>query len=150
MMRGSTLSSCFLICGDGAGATPFSNLSNSSLVMTVLHSPVGAAAAVFPAVVVLAAAPVTEAGRGRGAHTPFTVITAAVGGTEADVSGGAEAIGEAMPGIGPGCAGGGVPGPPCPQTNVPNKAHSSQRIRITHFLQRIGRSEKSNVPNIKS
>src|SRR5208282_2464838 len=142
MKRGSTLSNCFFTCGEGAGATPLTNLSNSSLVTTVLQSAAAAAevaAPAFPAGAVFAAVPVAAAGFGRGAQTPLTVITAAVGGTDADVSGPAAGpCGPAMPGTGPGCAAG---GPPCPQANVPNRAHSSQRLRITHFLQRIGPSE---------
>jgi hypothetical protein len=83
-----------------------------------------------------AAVPLAVAG--FGAHTPITVITAAFGGTEADISGGAGGacgFGMLLPGTGPAAAGGGALGAACPQASVPNRTHISQLLLIIHFLQ---------------
>ena len=74
---------------------------------------------------------------GFAGQTPSTVITAAVAGTDAEVSGaawGGACICIAFP-AGAACAGGGVPGAACPQASVPDKTHNSQLIRIKYFLQ---------------
>ena len=72
-------------------------------------------------------------------HTPFIVITAAVGGTAAEVSAGAW----------PGCGGAGAPGMDCPQASVPNRTHISHLLRIRHFLQDWS-FRKLKMPSIKS
>jgi hypothetical protein len=82
------------------------------------------------------------AAAGLGGHTPMIVITAAVSGTEADVSGGACGAGGVcgfpifivLPGPAPGAAGGAL-GAACPQASAPDKTHISQLLRISHFLQ---------------
>src|SRR5271170_6032190 len=154
---GSTPPSCLLTCGVTLGARAPASFSNSALVMIVLQSAAGAfVAAVFVAAVFVAAVagfaavPLTVAVFGCAAQTPVMVITAALSGTDADVSGpaGACCIGgpacglaiglgawPALPGTAAGVAGGGVPGAACPQARVPNRTHSSQLLRITLVLQ---------------
>src|SRR5579864_4300365 len=120
--------------------------------MTVLHSPVGVVV-VFSAVADFAAVPAAAfaaAGLGFAGHTPFTVITAASGGTAAEVSGGcAGACGLAIFSGAPACCAGGVPGAACPQASVPNRTHTSQLLRICHFLQDWS-FRKLKMPSIKS
>src|SRR5205807_1774082 len=94
---------------------------------TVLQSADLAAVVVFVAEAGFSAAVVPFAAAGLGAQTPSTVITAALAGTEADVSGGGACFcgGAIFPG-----AGGGVPGAACPQAIVPNRTHINQPLRI--------------------
>src|ERR1700757_3611518 len=119
MRRGRTLASCFFICGVMLGARLLASCSNCSLVMTVLQSAGEVLAGVF-AEAGLAAAPLAAAGLGCAAHTPSMVRTGALAGTDAEVSGRAAG------------AGGGTA---CPHAIVASKAHSSQLLPITHFLQ---------------
>jgi hypothetical protein len=132
---GSMPASCFLNCGVMLGEIPLASFSNSALVITVLHSTAGA----FAAVPGFAAVASDETGLGVAAHTPFTVITAACGETEAEVSGPSFA----------GCGGCGAVVAPCPQARVPKKTHISHPLRITHFLQDWS-FRKSKMPSIKS
>src|SRR5579862_879110 len=129
---GSRLASCFFICGVTLGARWPASVSNSALVMTVLQSAVddfGVAAlgavvdlavADFVPVAEFAAVPLARVGRGLSGQTPSMVITAAVGGMDAESSAGA-------------C--GGAPGTACPPASVPNRTHISHRLRIKLFLQ---------------
>src|ERR1700685_142303 len=112
---------------------PLANFSNSALVMTVWQSPgeVFAAAEAGFAVPVLAAAVFGIAGQ-----TPLTVMTGALDGTEAELSGGADGLsGIAPPGACPIAAGGGAPCGACAHTRVAKKTHTSQLLRICRFLQ---------------
>src|ERR1700722_9886503 len=126
MNRGKTPASCFFTCGVTFGATAFANFSNWALVITVLQSAAGVlVSAALVEVAGFAAVPVAAAGFGCAGHTPITVITAASGGTSAEVSAGAWA----------GCVGGGALGAACPQASVPNRTHISQLLPIILFLQ---------------
>jgi len=78
-------------------------------------------AGAFAAVAGLAGVPLAAAALGVAGHTPLTVITAAVSGTEADVSAGA---------TGAACGGWGALGGAWPHASVPSKTHSSQLFRI--------------------
>src|SRR5579859_3850696 len=117
--------------------------------MTVLQSAAGALAGAFSAVADLAAAVF-----GLSGHTPVMVSTAAVAGTEADVSGGAAGACGPSVAAGPGCAGegwrgGGTLGAACPQARVPNRTHSSQLLRIGRILQDWS-TRKVKMPSRKS
>src|SRR5690349_21214902 len=110
--------------------------------MTVLQSAAEVVAVVFSVVADFAAVPAAvfaTAGLGFTGQTPFTVITAASGGTAAEVSGGGAGA----------CDGGGVPGAACPQARVLNKTHTSQLLRISHFLQDWS-IRKLKMPSTKS
>jgi hypothetical protein len=138
--RGRTAASCFLNCGVTLGDTPLASFSNSALVITVWQSPAGVfAAGVFAAVCGFDAVALAAAAVGCVEHTPLTVITAAVGGTAAELSAGAWA----------GRDGEGAPGTACPQASVPNKTHINHLSRINHFLQDWS-FRKLKMPSIKS
>ena len=110
--------------------------------MTVLQSAAEVAADAVFSVADLAVVPgavFATAGLGFAGHTPFTVMTASSGGTAADVSGGGAGA----------CDGGGVPGAACPQARVLNKTHTSQLLRISHFLQDWS-IRKLKMPSTKS
>jgi hypothetical protein len=62
------------------------SFSNSALVITVLQSAADTLDCGVLAPVAGLAAVAWEAGLGCGEHTPFTVMTAAVSGTDSDVS----------------------------------------------------------------
>jgi hypothetical protein len=108
------------------------------LVITVLQS-----AAVlfsvgdFAAFAGFGATPFAAGGVGFAEHTPLTVMTAAVGGTAAEVSAG---------GWG-GWGGTGVPGTVCPHESVPNKTHINHLLLIIRFLQDWSARK---MPSIKS
>jgi hypothetical protein len=109
--------------------------------MTVLQSAAGVfVSAAFVAVAGFAAVPWAAAGLGAAGQTPITVITAASGATEAEVS---------AAGAWAGCGGGGALGAACPQANVPNKTHISQLLPISDFLQDWSIRELK-MPSIKS
>src|SRR5579863_4362142 len=132
MIRGRRLANCLFNCGVMLGLKPAASFSNSALVMVVLQS----AAGVFVALAGFAAVPLAAAGLGCAGQTPWIVITTAVGGTAAAVSGSFCAPGFihiGPPGIWE--CGGGVPGAACPQANVANRTHNSQLLRIRKFLQ---------------
>jgi hypothetical protein len=85
------------------------------LVMTVLQSAAGVSAAGAFAV----------PRSGCAGQTPIKVMTAASGGTSADVSAGGWAC----------CSGVGAAGAACPQASAPKKTHISQILNMSHFLQ---------------
>jgi hypothetical protein len=68
------------------GAKLLASFSNSALVITVLQSAGAALDGEVLAPVAGLAAMAWEAGLGCGEHTPFTVMTAALSGTDSDVS----------------------------------------------------------------
>ena len=138
IIRGHTEANCFFNCGVTLGLKPLASFSNSALVITVLQSVAGLfSAGDVAAVAGFAAAPFAAAGLGCGEHTPLTVMTAAVGGTAAEVSAGV-------------CVdwgGAGLPGTACPHASVPNKTHINQLLRIICFLQDWSARK---MPSIKS
>jgi hypothetical protein len=94
------------------------------LVITVLQSVAGFFSAGDAAAVAgFSAAPFAAAGWGE--HIPLTVMTAAVGGTAAEVSAG----------VWVGWGGAGLLGTACPRASVANKTHINQLLRIIRFLQ---------------
>src|SRR5262252_2767232 len=105
--RKRTPANCFFCCGFALGAKAFTSFSNSALVMTVLQSE----------------ELLVDCDGACELQTPVMVRTAASLGTEAEVSG-----------AWAGWAGGTLCAA-CPQASVPIKTHTSQRIRIKHFLQ---------------
>src|ERR1017187_6043989 len=133
--RGRTPASCFLTWGVTFGAAALASFSNWALVMTVLQSAAGVFVAAVLAAVTGFAVPALAV-LGSAEHTPLIVITAASGGTAAEVSAGA-------------WGGAGVPGAACPQASVPNKTHISQLLPISHFLQDWS-FRKLKMPSIKS
>jgi len=112
------------------GAKAAASFSNSAFVMTVLQS----AEVPFEAAAGFVVAPFAAAAVLAGAEqTPLIVNTAAVAGTEADVS--AAGFASFSASACAGCDGGGALGAACHQANAPKKTQSSQLLRITHILQ---------------
>jgi hypothetical protein len=116
IIRGHTEANCFFNCGVTLGLKPLASFSNSALVITVLQSVAG----LFSPVDFAAVAGFAAAGLGCGEHTPLTVMTAAAGGTAAELSAG----------VWVGWGGAGLPGMACPHASVPNRTHINPLLRI--------------------